>query len=123
MKPINQTTFGAPGGNCLSACFASLLHIPIEDVPYLESDDVEPQIAKFATWLKAYGLYPLMLSPGAHVPGFHIISGHSPRGRGTHAVVAVGDTIVHDPHPSKAGIRDVVHKIVLVPFEPHKVHE
>ena len=120
MKPKDQTTFGVPGGNCLSACMASLLHLETDDVPYLQSDDVEPQVAKFATWLKQYGLYPMVLGPNAHVPGFYILCGYSPRGRGTHAVVACGDTLIHDPHPSREGIRGVEKKIVLVPFEPHK---
>lgn len=38
MKPIDQTTFGVPGGNCFSACVASLLELSIDDVPYFMGD-------------------------------------------------------------------------------------
>jgi len=29
--------------------------------------------------------------------------------------------MIHDPHPSRAGVRKVIQKIVLVPYEPNKV--
>ena len=32
MKPVDQTSFGFPGGNCFSACVASILELPIDDV-------------------------------------------------------------------------------------------
>lgn len=123
MKPVDQTTFGAPGGNCFSACIASILHLPIDEVPYFMSDDVNGRewIANLGEWLKPRGMYPLILSEHAKVPGIHILHGTSPRGPTRHAVVALGDTIIHDPHPSRKGIRDVKEKTVLVPYEPHKV--
>jgi hypothetical protein len=38
---------------------------------------------------------------------YHQISGPSPRGQGIwHAVVGCNGQIVHDPHPSKAGLLD-----------------
>lgn len=124
MKPVDQTTFGNPGGNCFSACIASLLHLPIGDVPYFMSNDPQSSawIPKLTAWLKPFGLYPLMLSANAFVPGYHILQGVSPRREGGnvggHAVIGQGDVCVHDPHPSKAGIRAVKGKIVLVPYEP-----
>lgn len=39
MKPVDQTTFGFPGGNCFSACIASLLEMPLDDVPYFMHGD------------------------------------------------------------------------------------
>ena len=33
MKPVAQTVFGSPDGNCLAACIASILELPIEAVP------------------------------------------------------------------------------------------
>jgi hypothetical protein len=124
MKPVDQTTFGAPGGNCLSACVASILHLPIEDVPYFMSNDIDGKAwrQKLSTWLKARGFYPMFLGGWAKIPGVHMVTGRSPRNVGTHCVVAIGDVIVHDPHPSRAGIKRATQKIMLVPFEPHKVH-
>ena len=34
MKPVFQTTFGVPLGNCFTACIASLLERPIEEFPF-----------------------------------------------------------------------------------------
>jgi hypothetical protein len=33
MKPVAQTVFGSPDGNCLAACIASILELPTEAVP------------------------------------------------------------------------------------------
>lgn len=33
MRPIRQTRFGWPSGNCLLACVASILDLPLEEVP------------------------------------------------------------------------------------------
>lgn len=30
VKPVDQTLFGRPSGNCLPACVASILELPIE---------------------------------------------------------------------------------------------
>lgn len=123
MKPVDQNKFGVPGGNCFSACVATILEIPLQEVPYFMSDDLAGRewIAKLGAWLRPRGLYPMILSANAKVPGIHIVHGGSPRGEGTHAVVGVGDTVVFDPHPSRAGIRNVTEKTILVPYEPHKV--
>lgn len=123
MKPTDQNKFGVPGGNCFSACIASILELPIQEVPYFMSDDIHGRewIIKLGNWLRPRGLYPMVLSAGAKVPGVHIIHGQSPRGEGTHAVVGIGESIVHDPHPSRAGIRSVTERTVLVPYEPHRV--
>jgi hypothetical protein len=37
-------------------------------------------------------------------PGYHIATGKSPRSDQVHAVVALDGRIVHDPHPSRAGL-------------------
>jgi len=124
MKPVEQTTFGVPGGNCFSACVASILHLPIDDVPYFMSENPNGKewIERFSSWLKTKGLYPLILTAHANVPGIHIMHGRSPRGPGRHAVVGIGDTVIHDPHPSKAGIWNIMERTVLVPYEPHEYY-
>jgi len=38
MKPVDQTAFGPSKGNCLSASIASLLELPIEDVPLFTTE-------------------------------------------------------------------------------------
>ena len=34
MKPVMQTKFGPVEGNCFCACLASMLELPIEDIPF-----------------------------------------------------------------------------------------
>ncbi len=48
MKPVKQTTFGTPGGNCFSACVASILELDIEEVPYFMGE-------KF--WTDTFGIW------------------------------------------------------------------
>lgn len=119
MKPtrmVDQTTFGHPGGNCFSACVASLLDLSIEDVPYFM--DVEDWCAKFASWLVSYGFYPVTfrLMDRWRPQGLYILGGKSPRG--DHAVVACENVIVHDPHPSREGLIAIEDATLLVPFRP-----
>jgi hypothetical protein len=123
MKPVDQTTFGVPGGNCFSACVASLLGLPVDDVPYFMADD--EWYGRFTAWCEPRGLYPMtfrfdgpqaFLNPDVWTPpGFYILGGASPRG--PHAVVARRHEIVHDPHPSRDGLITIEDATVLVPFD------
>jgi len=126
--PVDQTTFGVPGGNCLSACIASILQLGIEEVPYFMSDDINGRewITKLATWLVQFGLYPVVVTGGMFTKlgfaGVHILQGPTVRG-GTHAVVGVGNTVIHDPHPSRAGLLSISERTLLVPYKPHLILE
>lgn len=55
---------------------------------------------------------------GWYPDGLHIAGGRSPRFAGLHAVVARGCNIVHDPHPSRAGVIQFVDATVIVPADP-----
>lgn len=39
MKPVTQTKFGDPEGNCLMACVASIVEVPIDECPPLVTND------------------------------------------------------------------------------------
>lgn len=65
MKPVDQTTFGYPAGNCLMACVASILDIGLDDCPELSVTD---QNENQGTWwrttesfLVARGFLPIYL--------------------------------------------------------------
>lgn len=113
---MDQTTFGYPEGNCWSACIASLLEMPVSEVPwFLGHDD---WYAAFAAWLRPHGYYPVTVPWSAEwcPEGYYILGGRSPRH--SHAVVARGREIVHDPHPSRDGLVSREDCTLLVPFDP-----
>jgi hypothetical protein len=127
MIRVDQTMFGHPGGNCYSACLASLLEMPCSDVPYFmggveESDGRWAQ--RVAAWLKPLALYPMffnIVDPEKYEreklwpKGYFILCGRS--SRGDHAVVAREGMIVHDPHPSREGLISSDAFTILLPFD------
>lgn len=121
MIPVDQTITG-PKGNCMSACIASLLHLPIEHVARFIREPEDTHIFQWADrlddFLEPYGLYALHFAADperAAFPGvLHIMTGISPRGR-PHAVIGKGRCIVHDPHPDKTGLVSVDGFCLLVP--------
>lgn len=121
MRPVDQTTFGHPGGNCFSACVASLLELPITDVPYFmdESEGRAKWHEQLDAWLEPRGFYAshfvIVDLERAEMPrGHFILVGRSPRG--DHAVIARGRDVVHDPHPSRDGLLVVEGFVLLVPL-------
>ena len=115
MTPQDQEFLVAPGqpGDCARAVVASLLDLPISEVPHFlaESDRtafgfytlIEEFLEKHG-YDVAWNATPLYhLKEGEDV--YHWISGPSPRGGGMHhAVVGLNGLIAHDPHPSRAGL-------------------
>jgi hypothetical protein len=130
MKPVDQTLFGprpnGKVGNCVSACIASLLDLDIADVPYFMGTDDEPDDLwkkRINRWLAPRGFSFMHLKTDGKrfaqwPPGYFILMGRSPRG--LHAVVAKGGKIVHDPHPSRAGLKSIDGFVVLLPLDPAK---
>lgn len=117
MIPVDQTTFGEGVGNCFSACVASILEMQIDDVPFFGADELWWD--RFQEWLALRGLYAMCIQcKPEHAPrGFHVVGGKSPRGNFLHAVVAKGETIVHDPHPSRDGVHSRVDCTIIVPMD------
>lgn len=108
---------GRPG-DCWKTCIASLLDVPLDEVPHfleLEGEDgwwVGTQMfikkhlgqdTELRWWLSLEEV-----PKDIKVPGYLIAAGDSPRGDFQHAVIAsvAGDT-VHDPHPSRAGLKGI----------------
>jgi len=109
VTPVFQTTFGdgsdgSEPGNCQAACIATLLDLSIEEVPNFAKfgvkywDEQEAFLAKHGLWLM-YTKEEPCTSSVVHYIG----SGISPRGL-RHAVIMLDEEIVHDPHPSQAGL-------------------
>jgi hypothetical protein len=130
VKPVDQRHINKDTGDCETCAIASILELPYEAVPLFVKDDVEKGINWFQALFKFLGergCQPSGIIVGtvpdpqaallkkwsetvlAHLPLPRYIeaSGPSPRGEWGHAVVwdTVEGRIVHDPHPSRAGLR------------------
>lgn len=137
MKPVDQTKFGKPEGNCYAACLASIFEVPIEECPDYSDiawgDDNDFATAEGAAewqrrtneFLARFGVYECCLSvPGLlqgdwRPQGWTILGGEGPRGL-EHAVVGKGLDMVHDPHPSREGlvrVKDVTFFVIIDPVE------
>jgi hypothetical protein len=145
MIPVDQTTFGdgsdggSERGNCLAACVASLLEIPLEDVPNfcaLGSGDGR-WFKNLNDWLRPFGLaYAEFNYPDEGVPEWFftvpfiqpgalwIAGGPSPRGDRDmeHCVImrGPGRELLHDPNPrfGRCGLRRVDAFGIILPLNP-----
>lgn len=127
-----QTTFGEEEGNCMSACVASLLELPIEEVPsFLSKERWELDLN---IWLAPRNLFFLEIRwrpfPAPAKPLLCTASGKSPRGDFDHCIVGQiemteeGDKVqlikLHDPHPDDTGLETLTHAGFFVPIDPSK---
>jgi hypothetical protein len=115
MTPVDQEFLHKPEagqhGDCMRAVIASLLDLPISDVPHfaqVDADGGKNFWLHLAEFCRAHG-YAFASFKGGFVWAedaiYHGITGPSPRiPGGYHAVVGCNGRIVHDPHPSKAGL-------------------
>ena len=126
MKPVDQTRFGIPHGNCMAARIASVLEVPLDQIhapPAIEPYNVD-WFEDYCVSLNSLGISLVHLHIGKNqwnVPdGLHcILGGVSPREHEGqimyHSVVGRsrrdGNTcyfdIVHDPHPSRDGLKTI----------------
>lgn len=123
MRPVKQDKLysdeGIGNGNCLAACYASLLDMPLWMVPPFDQMFGRGDWAsRRDEWLERLG-FELVWTPGHAVhelPELYIASGRSARGV-LHAVIYRNGELAHDPHPSDAGIECVLDTYHLVPIE------
>ena len=116
MKPVDQKYLHDPDngstGDCMRASVASVLELPIEEVPHFALKPARECTADYVRFLaeRGYAVYctygedgmashPEIL-PGEHEYYFGV--GPSPRDKNvTHQVVCHKGKVVHDPHPDK----------------------
>lgn len=124
MIPATQTIIHDPAtgavGDCFRASLASLLHLPTEAVPHFLAETTGPEwVNRCNEWLAQFDLSFIefeFASPegmaawikglrDTGVDAFCTLCGPSPRFEGTkHSVVGFNGELVHDPHPSRAGL-------------------
>lgn len=135
MIPITQTKFGYPEGNCFASCIASIFELPLDVFPPHPTADVNPETNVWyefwSKWLRQHNVSYLSVPTGGEnwewkPQGFVIGAGISPRTDETgyqfhHAVVCLDGRVVHDPHPSRAGLRGYPeYWDIFYPIDPSK---
>lgn len=120
MKLQHQTTFGgahheprSERGNCWSTCVACILGLDTRTVPNFcgEGEDDGVWFEEANHWLYQRGLLLMGFNTDPITWGrcyratISIASGLSPRGH-SHSVLWQGGKLLHDPHPSGAGIAE-----------------
>lgn len=114
MIPVLQDKFGRPskygGGNCLQACVASLLNLPLESVPHF-------MIFGKEDWWDAFNLFffsrkMIVLGWVKGLPPkdnkYYIASTRVKGKNYNHAVICRNQKIVHDPSPVKRKLGDIL---------------
>lgn len=126
MKPVFQTQFlgrkGPGAGNCHAACLASVLELPLDEVPnFQEITDDDACWRAEEDWLKAKGFFSLSTDPLAELDsyaGWHIAMGPNARNGTMHSCVYYGTELRHDPNPEGGGLAEVTYRYFLIPLVP-----
>lgn len=131
MTPVMQTIFAArqslpdipvavsvrPApvpGNCLQAAIASLLDLPLDEVPHFVGDDVatDGEAHWWTCWLRwCEGRGLTVRADVEPLPGEYFLGGGpSPRDPENvkHVAVYRDGLLVHDPHPDGTGVVEVL---------------
>lgn len=134
MKPVDQTIVPVADedrGDCFRACVASLMELPIEEVPdFCLHRDWERRLEE---WLAPRKMGYVEVRINGEEAVFSpvprnilcIISGHTNRHpKRLHAVVARTEgrgltwEYLHDPHPAKTFLTVATNIMFFVPFDP-----
>lgn len=117
---VDQSVMHEPAngafGNCMQAALASLLHKRLEEVPHFHHDgcDAVTFWDRVEDWLEDNHF---LLMYGNPINTLSIATGTTARGT-NHCVVMRDDTMVFDPHPSRAGLARETNRFYLVPNDP-----
>lgn len=110
MRPIDQALFYDKGeiGDCVRAVTASILELERDQVPHFVQ--LKPGADWYDDWeafMMKHGIQPIMLTgPWDNIPkptGYYLASGPSARDC-RHIVIMWDGKVIHDPHPSRAGL-------------------
>lgn len=121
---VDQSKFGAEEGDCLNAALASMLCVPLADVPdFTKAGPTEDcWFAALRDWLASRGWGLLSVKADPHVlsqrpMGLLMVGGTSPRGL-FHQTIWRDGAMVHDPHPSRSGIEKPLDIDIIYPLDP-----
>ncbi len=89
--------------NCMQCCVSYMMGLPLENVPDFATDGGWERFSDFA---ETQGYVAVMLPGNREYEADYLASGTTARGT-SHMVVMNDGKLVHDPHPSNAGLVDV----------------
>lgn len=89
--------------NCMQCCVSYMLGLPLESVPDFATDGGWELFSEFA---ESKGYAAVMLPGNREFEADYLASGTTERGT-SHMVVMNDGKLVHDPHPSNAGLVEV----------------
>lgn len=123
MKPVFQTRFGYPKGNCFAACVASILEVSVDKV--WEGDEIDATMQDndawwkgWRTWLNSQGYDLAHVNFGAWFlpPKGYAIANGIAKGSGLrHSVVVFDGELIHDPHPGWSGLGATESYVIIYP--------
>lgn len=104
-------------GNCWQTAIASLLDLPLEDVPHfvkIHDDGGEHWWLHTQRFLEKRGLQIFPLWGHPETDEYYFVSGPSPRGKElSHVVIYQHGKMVHDPHPDGTGVLEEKHLDII----------
>lgn len=101
--PVFQTKFRHPDGNCVPACIASILELPLSEVPELEYDRRD-WFCRYRDRLLSVGIQLSLYCEPRELSGYYIktiVTRYGEDAYSAHAVVCHNGVVVHDPHPEQ----------------------
>ena len=128
MKPVSQTIFGTRNGNCLQACLASILEIPLDQCTDVSESPDEFWFDDLNGWLFEYG-YSAIVTPFSesleYVSNELYSIGVGPVRGLPHACVFRGTELVHDPFPERRGFDEKpLYRIFFCAIDPARfIHD
>lgn len=106
MSKLRQAAQQAPGSkNCMQCAAAYMLGVPLADVPDFEKAGADAW-ESFEAFFSERGFTAELFPPSAEIVGDYLASGDTERGT-SHMVVMRGGELLHDPHPSNAGLTSI----------------
>lgn len=129
MRTVDQTILASDPkrqGNCVSACAATHLGIPLETVPHFVEVDrgatVDGSAGSDGWWwllvgfMAGHGLWPVQLDAVTDGEPGEVLWVAGPSARGVlHQVLYRDGVLWHDPHPSRAGVLKVTEVLAWRP--------
>lgn len=122
---VQQTKFGVGAdvpageqGNCTESAVATLLAIPLDEVPCLHGDDGPVGFwDRLDEFFAARGMYLHRFDGAWNFPCLYLAGGRTARGT-NHMVVMRDGELFHDPHPDGTGLAEMRHAFVAAPMDP-----